>query len=169
MIMISTWASLWFWKKLTNRTQILLVERIFPRELSQSRIMFKRQFYWLKWFLWMPTRCFLAEKHQEAATIFWLILTYSTIWYASFCFYWPGTHPPASLRFHYMTPKFQRSLSTTSQTPDKILRNSMNEGPDRAFLPGEADSGRAARVPPQRRCKSDRASSLWGAWAVYWG
>ena len=32
----------------------------------------------------------------------------------------------------------------------------MNEGPDRALLPGEADPGRAARVPSQRRCKSDR-------------
>ncbi len=37
-----------------------------------------------------------------------------------------------------------RSLSTTSQTLDKILRNSMI---DRALLPGEAYPGRAARVP----------------------
>ena len=49
-----------------------------------------------------------------------------------------------------------KSLSTTSKTPDKILHDSMNEGPDRALLPGEADPGRAARVPSQRRCKSDR-------------
>jgi hypothetical protein len=51
-----------------------------------------------------------------------------------------------------------KSLSTTSKTPDKILRDSMNEGPDKALLPGEADPGRAARVPSQRRvrCKSDR-------------
>ena len=47
-----------------------------------------------------------------------------------------------------------RSLTTTSQT--HILRDSMNEGPDRALLPGEYDPGRAARVPSQRRCKSDR-------------
>ncbi len=43
-----------------------------------------------------------------------------------------------------------RSLSTTSQTPDKILRMII-----RALLPGECDPGRAARVPSQRRCKSD--------------
>jgi hypothetical protein len=48
-----------------------------------------------------------------------------------------------------------RCVSATIQTPDKILRDTMHEGPDRALLPGQA-------IPAvqlaflQRRCKSDR-------------
>jgi hypothetical protein len=47
-----------------------------------------------------------------------------------------------------------------SLAPDKILRSCMSEGPDRAFIPGESVSTRAARVPV---ATSLIASSLLGS------
>ena len=152
-----------FEKKLTDRTQILLVEHIFATHIEPkpyyvqeacqlaglvplnpdavlSRCKTRKQRPSFDRFLPIPPPDMSRSVSSDLEHIHQLISD-------------PAVSPLSKIREI-------RSLTTTSQTPDKILRNSMNEGPDRALLPGECDPGRAARVPSQRRCKSDRVLTL---------
>jgi hypothetical protein len=148
-----------FEKKLTDRTQILLVEHIFATHIEPKPYYVQEAFQLAGLVPLNPDAVLSRCKTRKQRPSFDRFLPI----------------PPPDMRRSVATdlehiqqlmadPTMSpitkireiKSLSTTSKTPDKILHDSMNEGPDRALLPGEADPGRAARVPSQRRCKSDR-------------
>ena len=149
--------------KLTDRTQVLLVEHIFSQYIEPKPSLIMEAFQLAGIHPLNPRvvldRCKSRVSHPPATGILPAASPDATRTVSS-----DVDRIAAIVADSTLSPiskmREMSAVTSTSLTPLKLLRSQLNEGACSALLPGQVRADRAAPVPSQRRRKSAEALTL---------